>query len=49
MRDMKTNISAKILHFFHRSWLIQTLRGVLRGDDDDDDDDDDDELFLWYG
>ena len=30
MRDMKTNISVKILYFFRRSWLIQTLRGRSR-------------------
>ena len=30
MRDMKTNISVKILYFFRRSWLTQILRGPLR-------------------
>ena len=30
MRDMKTNISVKVLYIFRLSWLIQTLRGPLR-------------------
>ena len=30
MRDLKTNISVKILFFLYRSWLTQILRGPLR-------------------
>ena len=30
MRDMKTNISVKILYFFRISWFTQSLTGPLR-------------------